>query len=362
MKTPPVRVVQAANAARTMLQAVVRRMVPPEVALLELASGFMATQAVYAAARLGVADALAGGPLSADTVAAKIGSPTDTTYRLLRACAAFGIFREGSTGRFELTTMGMRLRSGTRESMLPVILMLGHPSYQGTWGQLVKVIQTGQPGAEDVLGQNLWDYLDADHEFAATFDDAMTRLSALDWPSVDAAYDFTTFSTIVDIGGGHGQLLSLILQAATSARGVLLERPALVRKAEDHLREAGVLSRCRIESGSFFETAPSDGDLYLMRRVIHDFSDEQAAAILSNVRDHMPSGATLLLLESVVPPGNTPHFAKSLDLDMMVFVDGRERTEREFVALLARVGLRVTRVVPTISTLSLIEAVAGGKP
>ncbi len=362
MKTPPVRVVQAANAARTMLQAVVRRMVPPEVALLELASGFMATQAVYAAARLGVADALASGPLSADAVAAKIGSPTDTTYRLLRACAAFGIFREGSTGCFELTTMGMRLRSGTHESMLPVILMLGHPSYQGTWGQLAKVVQTGQPGAEGVLGQNLWDYLDADREFAATFDDAMTRLSALDWPSVDAAYDFTTFSTIVDIGGGQGQLLSLVLQAATSARGVLLERPALVRKAEDHLREAGVLSRCRVESGSFFETAPSDGDLYLMRRVIHDFSDEQAAAILSNVRDHMPSGATLLLLESVVPPGNTSHFAKSLDLDMMVFVDGRERTEREFVALLARVGLPVTRVVPTISTLSLIEAVAGRKP
>lgn len=359
-RVPPTRVVQAATAVRTTLQALTRRMVPPEIGLLELASGFMATHAIYAAARLGIADVLAGGPLSAEEVAAEVGSNPDATHRLLRACAAFGVFREGSDGRFDLTPLANGLRSGTRESMLPVILMLGDPAYQGPWGQLARTVETGTPGAEEALGKPMWEYLDDNAEFAATFNDAMTRLSALDWPTVEAAYDFSRFSTIVDIGGGHGQLLALMLEASPSAKGVLQERESLVGAAEDHLREAGVLTRCRIEAGSFFETAPTDGDLYVMRRVVHDFDDEQAAAILANVARHMPRGSTLLLLESVVPRGNTPHFAKALDLDMMVFVGGRERTERQFDTLLDRAGFRMTRVIPTISTISLIEAVAAG--
>jgi len=352
-------VVRAATTVRTALQSLTRRMVPPEVCLLELASGFLATHAIYATAKLGIADVLANGPLTADDVAAEVGSDPDATHRLLRACATFGVFREGSDGRFGLTPLAEGLRFGTRDSMRPVILMLGDPAYQGPWGQLAHTVQTGRPAAEEVLGKPMWEYLDEDPEFAATFNDAMARLSALDWPAVEAAYDFTPYSTIVDIGGGLGQLLALVLGAAPSAKGVLQEREALIGDAEEHLREAGVLPRCRIEAGSFFETAPSDGDLYVMRRVVHDFDDEQATAILVNVRRHMPRGATLLLMESVVPPGNTPHFAKTLDLDMMVFVGGRERTEREFATLLDRAGFRMTRVVPTISTISLVEAVAG---
>jgi hypothetical protein len=190
----------------------------------------------------------------------------------------------------------------------------------------------------------------------------MTRLTALDWPTIEAAYDFTRFPTIADLGGGHGHLLALMLGAAPAAKGVLLERETVVADAERRLRQAGVLSRCRIETGSFFDTAPSDADLYVLRRVIHDFDDEQAEAILTNIRRHMKMDSTLLLLESVVPPGNTPHFAKTLDLDMMIFVGGRERTERQFGALLDRAGFRITRIIPTISTISLVEAVASSRP
>ena len=185
----------------------------------------------------------------------------------------------------------------------------------------------------------------------------MDRLTALDWPTIEAAYDFTGFSIIIDIGGGHGQLLARMLQAAPSAKGVLLEREALLAEAKNQLRAAGVLERCRVEAGSFFETAPSEGDLYVLRRVVHDFDDEAATELLRNVRRHMPSGARLLLLESVVPHGNTPHLAKTLDLDMMLFVGGRERTEQQFATLLEGAGLRLTRVIPTISTIALIEAV-----
>jgi hypothetical protein len=358
-RVPPVEVVRAATAVRTALQSLTRRMVPPEVGLLELASGFMGTQVVYAAAKLGIADVLADGALAADEVAAETGSDADATHRLLRAGAMFGLFSERSDGRYGLTALGKGLRSGTPGSLLPVVLMLGDPLYQGPWGRLAHSVRTGAPAAEVALGKQMWEYLDGDPEFAATFNDAMTCLTDWDWPTVAAAYDFTPYSTIVDLGGGHGQLLALMLGASPHAKGVLQEREALVGAAKAHLREAGVLTRCRIDSGSFFETAPADGDLYVMRRVIHDFDDEQAVAILSTVRRHMPRGSTLLLLDSVVPLGNTPHFAKTLDLDMLIFVGGRERTERQFGTLLDRAGFRLTRVVPTVSTLSLVEAVPG---
>ncbi len=361
-RVPPTRVIQVATGLRTTLQKLVQRMVPPEIGLLELASGFMAAQAVYAAARLRLADALADGPRFATDIAAEAGSDPDATYRLLRACAAFGVFTEGSDGRFGMTPLADALRSGAPNSMLPVILMIGDRRYQGSWGRLADTIETGTPGAELLFGKPMWEYLDDDPEFAATFNNAMTRLSTQDWPTVQAAYDFTGFSTIVDLGGGHGELLALILDAAPAAKGVLFELPGLVDQAEEHLRQAGVGDRCRVEGGSFFEAVPSDGDLYVMRRVIHDFDDEQAVAILSNLRRQLSNGQTLLLLESVISPGNAPHFAKLLDLDMMVFVGGRERTARQFDALLDRAGFRLTRIIPTISTISLIEAVPGRQP
>lgn len=355
-RLPPARVVKAATGLRNRLQKVVRRMVPPEIALLELASGFMATQAVYAVARLGIADVLAGGPLSATDIADAVGAKPDGTLRLLRACATYGVCVQNPDGRFGLTPLAKALRTGTADSILPVVLMLGAPWYQEPWGRLTDTVETGTPGAQSAFGKPLWDHLDDEPEFASTFNDAMARLSALDWPTVRAVYDFSAFSTIVDIGGGFGEQLALILEAAPAATGVLFERTHVAKEAEEHLRRAGVLDRCRIEVGSFFETAPSGGDLVVLRRVIHDFDDEQAVAILTNLRRHMSPGATLLIIESVVPPGNAPHFAKLLDLDVMIFVGGRERTEQQFEALLDRAGFRLSRLITTLSTLSLIEA------
>jgi hypothetical protein len=356
---PPVRVVRAATAVRTTLQGLTRRMVPPEIGLLELVSGFLATHTTYAVARLGVADVLADTPRPAAEVAAELGTSRDATYRLLRAASAIGLLREDSAGRFALTPVGSTLRADRHDSMRPVVLMIGDPAYQAVWRQLPESVTTGAPGAEAALGVPMWEHLDRDPQFAATFNDAMTRLSELDWPTVAAVDDFTPFTTIVDVGGGHGQLLARMLGAAPAAKGVLLERESVLPGAEAHLREAGVLARCRLEAGSFLETAPDDGDLYVLRRVVHDFDDDEASAILRTLRRHMPDDATLLLMESVVPAGNEPHFAKTLDLDMLVFVGGRERTEQEFATLLDRGGFRLTRVVPTISTISLVEARPG---
>ena len=354
-RLPPVRVVRAATGVRTAIQGLARRMVPPEVGVLELGSAFMATHAVYAVARLGIADALASGARTAEEVAADLGTDPDATFRLLRASAAYGIVRHVGD-RFDLSAVGRTLLSDSPDSMRSVVLMIGDPRYQSVWGQLPEAVTTGEPRAEAVHGVSMWDLLDRDADYASTFNDAMGRLTELDWPTVAAVYDFMPFGTIVDVGGGHGQLLALMLGAAPAADGVLLEQPSLIGPAEKHLGEAGVLDRCRLVGGSFFETAPDDGDLYVLRRVVHDFDDDQAVALLTILRRHMPSGATLLLLESVVPPGDAPHFAKSLDLDMLLFVGGRERTEAEFASLLERSGFRMTRVVPTISTISLVEA------
>jgi SAM-dependent methyltransferase len=234
--------------------------------------------------------------------------------------------------------------------------MLGHPDYQQVWGGLAGSVRTGTPAAERALGRSLWEHLDHDPAFGATFDGAMTRLTALDWPTVAAAYDFSRFSTIADIGGGHGRLLALMLAAAPTALGVLLERDAVADRAEGFLRAAGVLDRVRIQAGSFLETAPDDADLYVLRRVLHDHDDEHAAAVLTTLRSHMPDGATLLVMESVVPAGNSPHVAKTLDLDMLVFVGGRERTDVEWRTLLTSTGFEPPRIVPTLSSVSLLES------
>lgn len=359
---PPARVARAATAVRSGLQRLTTRMVPAEVGVLELASGFMATHALYALSRLGIPDALADGPLTAEDVAARRGTDPDATYRLLRACATWGIVDERPDGRFALTPLGRRLRTGSEGSMRDVVLMLGHPDYQRVWRELAESVRSGEPGAQRALGRPMWDHLEHDAEFAATLNDAMTRLSALDWPTVDAVYDFGRFRRIVDLGGGHGQLLALMLAAAPAAEGVLLEREALADGARRLLGGAGVLDRARFEAGSFFDTAPTDGDLYVLRRVLHDFDDEQAGAILATVRRQMPAGATLLVLESVVPGPGTAHFAKALDLDMMLFVGGRERTEPEWRALLATAGFPTVRVIPTVSTISVIEALPDQQP
>jgi hypothetical protein len=211
-----------------------------------------------------------------------------------------------------------------------------------------------------VHGVSMWGLLDRDPDYAATFNEAMSRLTALDWPTVAGAYDFTPFTRIVDVGGGHGQLLASMLAAAPGAEGVLLEQESLLPGAKERLAEAGVLARCRLEGGSFFDRVPEDGDLYVLRRVVHDFDDDHALALLTTLRRDMTDDATLLLLESVVPPGGGPHFAKSLDLDMLLFVGGRERTEQEYAALLDRAGFELTRVVPTISPISLVEARPAG--
>ncbi|MCE5290679.1 MAG: acetylserotonin O-methyltransferase [Nocardiaceae bacterium] len=354
-QVPPVRIVQAANFVRSKLHNLTRRMAPAPLQVLEIAGGFIHSQVVYASTKLGIPDALSSGPKSAGEIAAAVNGNPDAVHRLLRAGASIGLFALDSDGRFGLTAMSRTLRSDSDDSMRPVVLMLGDPSYWSPWGELTYAIQTGKPSADKVYGKPMWEYLSDNPEFETVFNNAMTALTKLDWPTVAAVYDFTPFDTIVDIGGGQGQLLKLILESAPNASGILFEQESVIEQAADFLGACGTLPRCTLECGSFFDTVPLGADLYVMRRVIHDWDDDDAVDILGTIRRSIPDHGTLVILESVVPEDNSPHFAKTLDLDMLIFAGGRERTEAQFRSLVKRAGFEVTRVVPTISTLSVIE-------
>lgn len=355
-RVPPVRIVTVATAIRNSLQNLTRRMVPAQIQVLELASGFIGSQAVYAATKIGIPDALAGGPRTSAEIAEQVNANPDATARLLRACASIGMFTIDEHGRFGLNAVSEQLRSDVETSMRPVVLMLGDPAYWNPWGELTYSVRTGKPSVDKVLGKSMWDFMSDNPDFEATFNNAMTCLTRLDWPTIAAVYDFTKFDTIVDVGGGQGQLLSLILEASPESNGILFEQDSVIEQAADFLGDCGALPRCTLECGSFFETVPVGGDLYVMRRVIHDWDDEDAARILATVRRSIPEHGALLLIESVIPENNSPHFGKMLDLDMLIFVGGRERTEAQLRTLLQRAGFDVSRVVATASTLSLIEA------
>ncbi|MGV0838186.1 methyltransferase [Mycolicibacterium thermoresistibile] len=355
-KMPPPTLVRAVESVRSGLLGVRARMAPPFAGVLDLAMGYAVSQAVHAAARLAIADVLVDGPLTVERIAERINADAQALRRLLRVLAAHRVFRERRDGRFEMTPMSHALRSDARVSIRPLLMMLSHPFYQQHFGQLTEVVRSGRTSIESTYGMGLFDCLERDSDTADVFNEAMTCVTAMAIPPLLAAYDFSSARTIVDVGGGSGQLLAAVLTVAPDARGVLFEQSSLKDRAQQLFEAAGVADRASVETGSFFDAVPDGGDLYLLKHVVHDWEDAQAARILRTVREAMSPDAKLLLAETVIPPGNTAHFGKLLDLDMLVFAGGRERTSQEFADLLTTSGFTPPRVIPTAMHLSLIEA------
>jgi hypothetical protein len=233
--------------------------------------------------------------------------------------------------------------------------MRGETWFVETWAQLLHSVQTGEPSFEHRHGTPLFSFL-ADHPAAmALFAEAMTSMSATECAAVLAAYDFSTASTIIDVGGGHGQLLTAILSSSPSSRGVLFDLPATTARAHETLGAADVLDRCVISGGDFFVAVPDGGDLYVLKSVIHDWDDDRAVSILANCRRAMDPAGTLLLIERVVPAGDEPSTSKWMDLNMLVATGGRERTADEYRSLVERAGFTLSRITPTPAHVSLIE-------
>jgi len=321
-------------------------------------AGTWVSHAILLAARLGIPDLLADGPKDGRELAGLTDAHAPSLYRVLRALASVGVFREAEDGRFHLTPLAEPLRDGVPGSLRAFAIMLGEEWHWRAWGDLPHAVRTGQSAFEHLYGVTNFEYWAQHPEAEAIFDDAMTSRGAAQNAAVVAAYDFAGVGTLVDVGGGHGSLLAAVLQAHPAMRGVLVERPEVVAGARAYLEQAGVQERCEVVAEDFFASVVSGGDAYVLKSVVHDWDDDRAVAILSTCRRAMPAGGRLLVVDWVVPPGDEPSFAKLLDLLMLVWTPGgKERTEAEHRALLALAGFELTRVIPTAAGVSIIEAV-----
>ncbi|ODQ87339.1 hydroxyneurosporene methyltransferase [Mycolicibacterium flavescens] len=355
-KVPPMPVVRAVNRIRAGLQRLHRSTVPGSVAILEMVTGGWTTQTMYVAVKLGLPDQLAAGPTRADVLAERVGADPDALYRLMRALASKGLLSHRRDDTFALTKVGRSLRSDVPESMRDMVLFIGHQARWEDWGNLLHSVQTGEPTVQKLRGMSYWDYLEKDRDLAQVFNNAMTATSGITNEIALSQYDFTTFKLIVDVGGGHGLLLSTILRRAPSARGVVYDLASVVSGADATFRSAGLTERCSAEAGSFFDRVPEGGDAYVMKNIIHDWNDADSVTILRNVRTAIAPGGKLLLFEMVLPDRADDFIGFQLDLEMLVTVGGRERTRDDFSKLLQQAGFRLDRVVDTVAPISIIEA------
>jgi hypothetical protein len=318
----------------------------PRLTLLGLINGFQITQAIRVASTLRIADHLHDGPRSADELAALAKCHTASLYRLLRALAAVGVFREDKGGKFALTPMGDCLRTDSTTPLGAWAEVVGSPYFWQTWGHLLHSVQSGENAFQNLNGKDVWQFRTEYPEYGAAFDRAMTQLSRGSTEAAIGAYNFSAFNHVVDVGGGQGLMLAAILRAHPHLRGTLFDKPDVVAGAKTVMIERGVIDRCNIVGGSFFEAVPEGADAYLMRVVIHDWEDDEAIAILKVCRRAMPKTAKLLLIERLIAPPNEMPSAKFSDLNMLVSPGGRERTREEFSDLLAKSAFELTLVFP----------------
>ena len=278
-------------------------------------------------------------------------------HRLMRTLANLGILTEQTEQRFALTELGEALKTGAPGSARSSVIFSGSPSSQSGWDNVVYSIETGKPGFEKAHGETFFDYLAHHPEDASLFSEMMVGIHNQEPAAVAAAYDFSVFKTIVDVGGATGNMLAAVLSHHAGPRGILFDRPHVVTDAPTLLDAKGVSDRVTIEAGDFFKSVPTGADAYILSHIIHDWDEDQCLTILGNVRKAMNPAGRLLLVEMVLPLGDTPHPGKMLDMTMLVSMGGQERTEVEYGSLLTKAGFRLTRVVPTSSAASIVEAV-----
>ena len=329
---------------------------PPAVQLIQMGTASIVSVIVYAAARLGIADHLAAGPKSAGELAGPTGTHAPSLHRLLRSLAGLGILTEKEEQRFALTSLGEALQSGAPGSARATLMTFCGPAFWRSWEQILYSLQTGKPGFEKVFGMPVFEYLAQNPEAASAFSETMVGFHGAEPPAVARAYDFSGIKTLVDVGGATGNMLAAVLCEHPNLRGVLYDLPHVVSDAPAFLQARGVAERVTIEAGNIFERVPSGGDAYLLSHIIHDWPEEHCVTILGNCRQAMGAEGRLLIVEFVLPPGDAPHPGKVLDIAMLVLPGGQERTEAEYASLLGKAGLRLNRVVPTESAVSVVEA------
>jgi SAM-dependent methyltransferase len=326
--------------------------------MVGMISGFWVSRVIYIAAKLGLADQLKDGPKTAAEVAEATETHAPSLYRVMRALSGAGVLVEDEEQRFSLTPLGATLRSDAPVSLRALATSeLGEVHYP-SWGALLHTVKTGERAFDHVFGTDCWDYFGKHPEYAQIFNQSMTEVSRVVAPAVARAYDFSSFSKIVDVGGGHGSLITAILKTNPGLKGVIMDAPQVVEGAKKRIEADELSERCEVVGGNFFEAVPEGGDAYIMKHIIHDWDDPQAVAILRNCRRAMKAGGKVILVEAVIPKSNEPSLATFGDLVMMLIPGGRERTAEEFAALFEAAGLKLERIIPTESPMCVIEAMA----
>ncbi len=328
--------------------------ISPRDELSRMIGGFWTTQAIHVAVRLRLPDLLAAGSRTADSLAVETGTHARSLYRLLRALASSGVFREDEQRQFSLTPLSELLRHDQPGSMAALALMRGDWQYQA-WSELLHSIRTGEAAFNHAFGEPIFDHLARMPEHGEVFDQAMVGVHGRETHAMLAAYDFSTIGLLADVGGGNGSVLIEVLKHSPTTRGVLFDRADVIERARANVNAAGLSDRCEFVSGDFFQSVPAGADAYLLRHIIHDWDDDRSATILQNCYRAMSSGARLLIAEFVLPDGPQPFQGKWFDLAMLAITGGQERTETEYRRLLDAAGFRDRRVVPTSTELSIIE-------
>jgi O-methyltransferase domain/Dimerisation domain len=332
-----------------------RNPAPPD--LFQMTTGYWLSQAIYVAAKLGIADLLKDGPQSCVALATATGADAASLFRLMRALASVGVFSHVRTDCFALSRLAESLQTEVRGSLRAMVITLGEIHYQAC-GNLLHSVQTGSPAFNHVYGASLFDYLRQNVDAADAFNQGMANVASMLAYAVLMAYDFARFSSIVDIGGGQGELLETILQFNPDIRGTVFDTDSTIQRATRQRSNNAWARRCSYFTGDFFTSVPPGADAYLLCGVIHDWDDSRAVTILRNCRKAMTKNSRVLLVDMIVPDEASASFSKLLDLNMLVMNGGRERTLAEFCALLTAADYKLTRIVPTMAPQSVIEAIA----
>lgn len=330
--------------------------IPPPIQMLQIISGFWVARCVYLTAKLGIADHIKDEPKTTEELAAATGAHAPSLFRVLRALASVGVItQEGN--RFGGTPLSETLCADSPNSIRAFAMTeLGEEHYPA-WGELLYSVRTGGIAFDKAFGEPCWEFFRKNPENAQIFNDAMTAMTAQANQAIHAIYEFSGINRIVDVGGGHGGLITGILKKNPNMTGILFDSSQVIEGAKASVAASGVADRLQLAGGDFFQSVPEGGDAIVMKWIIHDWNDEQSVTIMKNCHRALPENGKLILIEAVVPETSEPHFAKFIDLNMLVMTGGRERTEAEFSQLYEAAGFKLTRVVPSDSPFSVIEGV-----
>jgi hypothetical protein len=329
---------------------------PAHVGIFQLLNGAHVAAAVSCLAQLGIPDLVEAGPKSAEELAKEIGTDPQALYRLMRATACVGVLSEQPDGKFSQTPMSAVLRSDATPSLRAFATMYGRDWHARGLSNMEHCVRTGKQAMEKVYGSHIFEYLKQNPSEGEIFNDAMTQISMIDSPAVADAYNFDGISSIVDIAGGHGLLLATILKRNPQMKGTLYELPHVLEGAKNGPLKP-VMDRCALASGDMFSSVPAGADAYIMKHIIHDWPDDRCIQILEACRKNVNSGGRLLVVDNVIHPGNDFSPGKFLDLQMLIFPSGCERTEKQFRDLFAASGWQLKRIIPTAAADSIVEGI-----